>query len=173
MYSIGSNGLYQFEDDLHKIAPHCEIHTFDFGRFARPNDYLKYHQYGLKSSYYPSYRVPGASKTFQEILKELGHENRTIDLFKIDCEGCEWVTFEDWITHDIRQVQIEVHGLPGTSVGGYMPVNRQQPVSPTALYERFTKEHFALFEKELNPYNTNCYELAYIKMAPEFWETTG
>jgi hypothetical protein len=51
-------------------------------------------------------------KTFQETIVELGHEGGPIDIFKIDCEGCEWSTYKDWLGADLRQILIEVHKVP-------------------------------------------------------------
>lgn len=51
-------------------------------------------------------------KTFEETIKELGHDGRPIDIFKIDCEGCEWSTYKDWINADLRQIVVEVHRAP-------------------------------------------------------------
>mmetsp|Transcript_75631 Transcript_75631/g.210096 ORF Transcript_75631/g.210096 Transcript_75631/m.210096 type:complete len:107 (-) Transcript_75631:48-368(-) len=46
-------------------------------------------------------------------MELLGHDaSRTIDLLKIDCEGCELSTLRDWTHLDIRQILIEVHGVP-------------------------------------------------------------
>ena len=95
IYSIGSNGNYVFEGGLVDIiGPICEIHVFDPGSFERPDkwaDNIVYHPWGLVSSYdiYPTARE-GEYYSFQEIQRLLGHENRTVDIFKIDCEGCEW-----------------------------------------------------------------------------------
>ena len=133
--------------------------------FSRSNpthlDYIHYHQWGLRSSFPSKYNEKVAErfnnptlKSFQETIKELGHENRTIDLFKIDCEGCEWTTYEDWIDFDIRQLQIEVHGLSPKGVG---------------MFERFQASNFALFSKENNPHSSELYELSFVKLAPEFW----
>jgi hypothetical protein len=52
-------------------------------------------------------------QTMEETVRKLGHAGRTIDLFKIDCEGCEWYTYKDWFQAgvDIRQVLVEVHSV--------------------------------------------------------------
>lgn len=111
IYSIGSAGDFKFEDaiaQMHKGK--CEIHVFDPANWERKGDVenknIHYHVWGFVSTYdkesksvvWPKGRG-GGFKTFPDTLKELGHENRTIDIFKIDCEGCEYSTHKDWITH--------------------------------------------------------------------------
>ena len=100
VYSIGSKGNFRWELGLVDIlgADTCEIHVFDFGDYERPDLVAKnihFHQWGLGSSYSPEYRRPAIERgqpflSFAETRRRLGHENRTIDLFKIDCETCEW-----------------------------------------------------------------------------------
>ena len=117
IYSVGSQGNYIWEDGLiDRIGTHCEIHVFDPGHHARPGDAEKrnihYHRWGLKSSY-EKVRVertmigmdatifmkggdfalmPAMQKmlTFEQTRVALGHQHRTIDVLKMDCENCEW-----------------------------------------------------------------------------------
>ena len=49
------------------------------------------------------------------IAELLGHKGRTVDVFKIDCEGCEYDLFNDGFFESLkkqdvvlRQIQIEV-----------------------------------------------------------------
>lgn len=95
VYSVGSNNDFSFEEAvLRDIGPHCEIHTFDFGNYAagaekvgtRLHDGVNktavvYHQVGVGLDDPPKF------KSLKTIVEELGHVNRTIDIFKIDCEG--------------------------------------------------------------------------------------
>ena len=32
-----------------------------------------------------------------EMIQRLGHEDRRIYILKIDCEGCEWTIYHDWL----------------------------------------------------------------------------
>ena len=96
----------------------------------------------------------------QDTIKELGHEGRTIDIFKIDCEGCEWYSYKDWVQDpavDIRQIQVEVHD------------------TPDLVHDFFQSIHnanFAMFHKEPNIQWAagNCVEFAFLKLAPSFFK---
>jgi Methyltransferase domain len=131
IYSIGSEGDFRFEEGFQDTFPDtCEIHTFDFTDFSAKvphNKNIHFHNWGLKASYEEDkdkYEVANFGppsphllktrpfKTFQETIRELGHEGRPIDIFKIDCEGCEWSTYKDWLGADLRQILIEVHKVP-------------------------------------------------------------
>jgi hypothetical protein len=108
IYSVGSEGNYEWEDGLVKLLGNnnhfCEIHVFGPGDYARPGDQallnIHYHQWGIKSSYdqaYNDHSIDSAARgnepkmyTFQEIVEELGHKDRKIDILKINCEKCEW-----------------------------------------------------------------------------------
>jgi hypothetical protein len=95
IYSVGSGGKWQFEDGMYEMLNGlCEIHVFDPGNFAKDRTDLDernihFHKWGFKSSYDESYKPVvnyGVFFTVQDTLKKLGHEGRTIDIFKIDCE---------------------------------------------------------------------------------------
>ena len=108
VYSLGSAGRYHFEMGIHQLNPLCEIHTFDLKYFESPH-YVNFHEFGLRFT--TSSIGDNKFLKMQDIVKLLGHEGRTIDIFKIDCEGCEWTTFEDWFDAkvDIRQILLEAH----------------------------------------------------------------
>lgn len=86
VYSVGSRGDADFEAAVQTdIGRHCEIHVFDFGNYAdkvqQQAPGAHYHQWGIGDK--PSNKF----KTLKETVKVLGHTNRTVDIFKIDCEG--------------------------------------------------------------------------------------
>ena len=102
-----------------EIGDICEIHIFDPNNYwmptmAKHNTF--FHTWRLKLSYDDSYqpKVKGKFLSLQDTLRAIGHENQTIDIFKIDCEGCEWYTYEgDWMTAvNIRQILVETHSIP-------------------------------------------------------------
>ena len=58
----------------------------------------------------------GPLLTLQQVMERLGHTNRTIDIFKMDCEGCEFDVLPDQVflpmrnrELTIRQLSVEMH----------------------------------------------------------------
>merc|ERR1711957_321217 len=107
IYSIGSHGEYGFESSVHnQISSECDIHTFDmdhWSKYSKPPAFLTYHVAKVG--------VDKDSKSVPQIVKELKHTGRTIQLFKIDCEGCEYETVKGWLGSgvDIQQILVELH----------------------------------------------------------------
>ena len=166
VYSFGSNGKAEFEEAIKvEIGNHCEIHTFDMiaynkrnGNFAKALDgYATFHHWGLGTKEQAA-KNPMRMKTLQQTMVELGHVNRTIDIFKIDCEWCEWFTYRQWLdsTIDIRQILVETHNAP-------MP-NAQQ------FFFELHDAGYVIFSKEANYQNgAGGVEFAFLKLSTDFF----
>mmetsp|Transcript_21682 Transcript_21682/g.45821 ORF Transcript_21682/g.45821 Transcript_21682/m.45821 type:complete len:383 (-) Transcript_21682:277-1425(-) len=168
VYSIGSNGDINFEMGMQKEIGEdvCEYHIFDPGDYAAtmPKELKRgnYHQWGLaKQNDDPNTSAPNPNTRFQgllDIVKMLGHENLdVIDIFKIDCEKCEWETYSDWLAPGIpvlHQILVEVHGVPNTAPFFFDTLER-------AGYVRFHKEPNIQF-------NPGCIEYAMLKVDTQF-----
>ena len=169
VYSIGSNNDFSFEKSvLDNIGHHCEIHTFDFGDFGagaaelgyrlhkgENKSAVNYHQIGFGADQPPTY------KSLKTLVNELGHNKRTVDIFKIDCEGCEWPTAKHWFDADItlRQIQIELHS--------------SNPNTTPEFFDAMYENNYVITHKESNIEFTGpatvCIEYAFLKLAPEFF----
>ena len=179
IYSFGCAGDFSFEDEIFRMHNKaCEIHIFDpASAWERkddvPNKNIHYHAWGLRSTYDDSKSVVwpkgrgGGFKTFPETMELLGHTNRVIDILKIDCEGCEWSTVNDWINLGIRQILIELHGVPSPQG---TPQQRwyQKPLNLSEYYGLYQDNGYALFNKERN--GELSLELCFMKMASDFWK---
>eukprot|EP00538_Stauroneis_constricta_P000636 CAMPEP_0119570924 /NCGR_PEP_ID=MMETSP1352-20130426/43862_1 /TAXON_ID=265584 /ORGANISM="Stauroneis constricta, Strain CCMP1120" /LENGTH=545 /DNA_ID=CAMNT_0007620601 /DNA_START=1 /DNA_END=1638 /DNA_ORIENTATION=+ len=160
IYSIGSNGDYTFEDSVYDDigGPECEIHIFDFsGDFDRasinPQRNMHFHKWGYQGSK-DAPKEPFAD--LQTIVKRLGHEGRVIDLFKIDCEECEWSSYPDFVEYDnIRQVLIEVHHIKNTQLS-------------VDFFDAFKNNNLVMYSKEVNPLGGATLEYSFIRMRPSF-----
>jgi Methyltransferase domain len=179
IYSIGSKGNYLWEDGLHDILGNmCEIHIFDPDPFDR-NDMVQknmyYHQWGLGSSYSTAWmnkrEGKGTFLSFQDIQNRLGHENRTIDLFKIDCEGCEWHSYKDWIDADLRQIMMETHELPIVVKAKRTDFGILPTVAASEVFDTFKQHGFVLYSKEVNTNNGlgRSAEWSFLKLHPDFF----
>ena len=179
VYSFGSDGNFKFESALLSLAPHCEIHIFD------PTDYesimksagvkANYHSWGLKTSY--TFEIAEVTesigrrfqdgkklsnstfKTLNETMQELGHVGRRVDVFKIDCEGCEWRTYRDWIFGgaDLRQIILEVHN---------------QPIIANTMFQDLHDQGYVIFHKEPNIQFSGgrCVEFSFLKLHKDFFQ---
>jgi len=149
IYSVGSNGDFSFEEALQNILGKdtCEIHTFDMDDFqdVTPKDMnIHFHKWGLvhEATAAEEKDKEGAHifKTLKETIKELGHDDLpAIDIFKIDCEGCEFSTQADWVSDDtipmLQQILVEVHYPNANNANKFFDGFKN------AGYVSFSKEH--------------------------------
>lgn len=176
-----------------EVSSACEVHTFDINPWEFYTDapmppVLTYHvgAIGVSGESYPrseknspfktwmanhllgwlvgAKKLPdGHAKSIPDVVRELGHEGRTIDLFKIDCEGCEYATVRDWFGTgiDIRQVMVELHWKGQTKARDF--------------HEFMQSMGYVVFHKEPNTLGCkgDCIEYAYIKLSDEFNRATG
>jgi Methyltransferase domain len=177
VYSIGSNGQFEFETHLNRIAPNCQIHIFDPDDFSKELASLSmqnvtFHAWGLKASYHTNpnhiksdsfdptkheFSDSVIFRTLAETLKILGHQGRRIDVFKIDCEGCEWGAYKDLLQQDLRQIVVEVHGVSKVT---------------NQFFQDFHEQGYVIFHKEPNIEwaSGNCVEFSFLKLSKEFFQ---
>ena len=182
IYSVGSNGQFGFEAALLDIAPNCEIHIFDpldYSSVMKAKGVKgHFHSWGLTSSakfasmqmeaqmnsshsdnMTESLRLKNHTqynfKDIVEIRRLLNHTHRTIHLFKIDCEGCEWESYLDWLPLDIRQIQVETHLW-----------NR----GTLQFFEDVRAAGYAMFSKEANILMQGiCTEFSFLRLRNSFF----
>ncbi|KAG5190733.1 methyltransferase domain-containing protein [Tribonema minus] len=172
VYSIGSSTTDSFELGLLAVAPNCEVHTFDPTVSAEvmaeksAAGHYQFHLMGLGSQQQSDANVMldrGPLKTLQEMMQELGHVGRTIDVFKIDCEGCEWSTLQDQLMKPMRhgdlkigQMQIEVH---------LAPLGKKPLPGIISFFEDADAAGLRVFHKERNHWGCDgyrCLEYAFV-----------
>lgn len=104
--SIGSNGDASFETQIHALSPHCSIDTWDgtlFGarkklRYALPA-FINFHAQNMDNDTWKAYARPP------------GEAPMTVNILKIDCEGCEFESLPAFLEHVcVTQILLEVHG---------------------------------------------------------------
>jgi len=132
VYATGSPGVsWPFDKSVQdQISKKCQVVHLDPTKWdvdAR----IK----GTKPNYAGTSNIP-------DTYKSLGHEGRTIDILQIDCNGCEWTSFQSWfgdvskLDVFIRQILVKVYGV-------------QQGVSVVnALFEMLHKKGYVIFHKE-------------------------
>jgi hypothetical protein len=125
--SSGNVNEYKFEEALLEIVGHCEIHVFSpNGREPSGHKSLNdvvHHSWGFRGGKTQTNSDSNEFKTFRETLEILGHCGKTIDVFSLDCEGCEFDIYKDLFEHNhnsedscspaaMMQILVQVHGAP-------------------------------------------------------------
>ena len=128
VYSIGSNYDFSFEYAVHRIAPQCEIHTFDgtldLSKRALPEGleekHINFHNWNIISDCQEQSGVGISSMCVAETLKKLNHDTQTITWLKVDCEGCEFTVIPKFFASSVKieQVMVEMHGVDAGLVAG-------------------------------------------------------
>jgi hypothetical protein len=169
IYSVGSNNQIDFEVAIRKFIGNCEVHTFD--PTVKPETYVGknysiFHDWGFgedSKNFSINHKTRGpfewTTMSLKTAMQKLGHTNRTIDIFKMDCEGCEYKVllkaFEEIARgeYKINQVQVELHK------GG-----NPFAVMKTVI-EAADRANMRLFHKERNHWGCaghRCLEYAFV-----------
>lgn len=110
VYSFGSENKFDFELALlEHIGPHCEVHTFDHTVGLNPThqpEGVHFHPWGLgnrgeseatikRIRDLEEYEPCICLKSLDQIVTDLNHWGRRIDVLKIDVEGAEFDTLPE------------------------------------------------------------------------------
>ncbi|KAF4661713.1 hypothetical protein FOL46_005631 [Perkinsus olseni] len=144
IYSVGYGNSFSFEAAFHdEVNDNAEIFVFEIDRELYEKAvrvgpaFITWKHWGLAS------RDDRAKEhfTLPTMRRMLGHADRVIDIFKIDCEGCEFDTFRTWF--DVKndkslptQILIEVHW--------------RDPKSARSLLEYLMELDYIIFRREPN-----------------------
>jgi hypothetical protein len=111
MYSIGVRGDISFEEDLVNKTT-CPVYAYDPTVPGLPvaAGNIHFSRVGLGAS--DTEQMEGYPlKTLGTLMAANGHDH--IDLLKVDCEGCEWKTFQQLVhqgtLNSVDQLLIELH----------------------------------------------------------------
>lgn len=123
IYSFGINGSTEWEEKMHEEFG-CEVFAFDptskLPRDVAPG--VTFHEIGLQGdevdvskTHSHQYDALDASKllTLGEIIDQMGHTGRKIDVLRLDCEGCEWGVLKQLACSGeselVEQLMVEMH----------------------------------------------------------------
>jgi len=154
---------FAFEIDLLHLlggAESCEIHFFDhrldsFG--GKAPDGVILHAWGLEGVV----DAPMSRRNFmtlKETVHHLGHEGKELELMRVDCEGCEWSTFREWLQSGItvRQIMVTLHG---------------SPKNEDDIFETLEANNYVIFHREADVrYGGMWQQYGFIRLAKEFFD---
>jgi hypothetical protein len=149
--SIGSRNDWSFEEAIHRLNQKCKISTFDCTITPKNKpEYINYYPLCLGS------KVEGKIGTMDVLLKTAGMLNKNIDILKIDCEGCEYSVYKEFVKVFIRQILIELHGVG----------KRGKRFEANEFFQSMDRNGYVIFHKEPNTIGCKgrCIEYGLLKL---------
>ncbi len=146
----------------------CEIHVFnpnDDGQVDVPPG-INYHPWGFKSSLNLE-EVPNM-RSIEATAMSLDHEGFTIDLFSLDCSGCEFDIAQDLTDHEhfgssrfdplvFMQMVIQVHGVNTVEMAH-------------RFFQTFQDEGYVRFHKSLSKNGKQGeHDYGFLKLTKDFF----
>ena len=144
LISVGSYNDFSFEEAILERFPSALIHTYDHTSLPSNNPRIDFRKQAM------------TPQLLRGILSYFIKKNTSIDILKVDCEGCESELFSNpLILKRLRsmntQILIEVHWKALKQKGVY------------TLWKHFHRAGFAPFHKEANiMYDPSCVEYSLI-----------
>jgi len=162
VYSLGSNGHWEFEMDMYQQTT-CRMETFDcFHPSPIPTEIASRTQFHEICLGEDQIKDGKTFKSLPSLMKMLNHTH--IDILKIDIETAEWNLFWELFEQSTEtnlpdQILVELHW--GDDWAGWPRRNSgEMGMILSGLY----KAGYRLSYLESNPTCPNCYELSYLRM---------
>ena len=113
VYSFGIHNDYSFDDEVNKVYG-CDVYSFDpsmgCGNHKHANQ-IWFQNLGIEGRNYQ--KGTWQLRTLDNITKSLHHNDRVIDILKMDVEASEWPAldqmFESGVLSRVRQLYVEFH----------------------------------------------------------------
>ena len=136
VYSLGSHGNFAYELAVYRHFE-CEIFTFDLKNYSAP-PFVTFTRAKIGT-------CVGCTR-LTALMEHHGHQEREVDMFKIDIDGFEWQILDEVFDDRFTQIQMEIHNP------------RIQDILKLGSYS----DRFCLADIAFNLHAGECLELLFI-----------
>jgi len=171
VYSFGINNEFSFDNDMMNKKG-CELHCFDPSmgwQDKKMSERMSFYNLGIAGKNYVNHKG-WKLNSLKTIQKNLGLEDRVVEVLKVDTEGAEWEAIPDMVTSGaldkVKQFIFEIHFW-----GAHTPEQHRQWLD---VINMLRDKGFKLYYSHENPQSTAenlgflkqmscCYEISFIR----------